>query len=220
VPDNVVARTAGVSGVLFLPLIMIGFGGLVGFSPTIDDDRAEIARYYADLSFGQAMLGEWIELLAFAGLLVFAAGLAWLLRAGQSLWLAWLALAAAAALAASVLTGVAPLVAAAYLGDHGGLPEGHYVLLNGVRQAAHWLYSLFAGVWMLATAAALLRAGLLARWLSWAGLLVGVVLVLAAAAPLSGAVDTGQLLMGLWLLVAGGVLTLRPPAPEPARQER
>lgn len=211
--DKAVARIAGVSGLLFLPLIMLGFGALVGFSPMIDEDRAEIASYYTDLSFGQAMIGEWIELLAFTGLLVFAAGFSWLLRDEESRWLAWLALAAAAALAASVLTGVAPLLAAAYLGDHGGLMEGEYVLLNGVRQAAHWLYSLFAGVWILATAAALLHARPLARWLGWSGAVVGVVLVLGVAAPLSGAVDTGQLLMGVWLFAAGGVLAWRGPAP-------
>lgn len=210
--DRLVARIAGISGLLFLPLIMLGFGGLVGFSPTIDDDRAEIASYYIDLSFEQAMIGEWIEMLAFAGLLVFAAGVSWLLRGRESGWLGWLALASAAALAASVLTGVAPLLAAAYLGDHGGLAEDQYVLLNGIRQAAHWLYSLFAGVWMLATATALVHARILARWLAWAGLLVGVVLVLGVAAPLSGAVDTGQMLMGAWLLVAGGILALRAPA--------
>lgn len=208
--DTLVARIAGTSGLLFLPLIMLGFGGLVGFSPTIDDDRTEIASYYADLSFGQAMVGEWLEMLAFAGLLVFAAGLSWLLRGRDSRWLAWLALAGAAALGAAASTGIAPLLAAAYLGDHGGLTTDQYVLLNGVRQATHWLSSLFAGIWMLATAAALVHARLLPRWLAWAGLLVGVVLVLGVVAPLSGAVDTGQLLMGLWLLVAGGVLALKP----------
>jgi hypothetical protein len=210
VSDTLVARIAGTSGLLFLPLIMLGFGGLVGFSPTIDDDRTEIASYYADLSFGQAMVGEWLEMLAFAGLLVFAAGLSWLLRGRDSRWLAWLALAGAAALGAAASTGIAPLLAAAYLGDHGGLTTDQYVLLNGVRQATHWLSSLFAGIWMLATAAALVHARLLPRWLAWAGLLVGVVLVLGVVAPLSGAVDTGQLLMGLWLLVAGGVLALKP----------
>jgi hypothetical protein len=102
-------------------------------------------------------------------------------------------------------------LAAASLGDHGGLTVDQLVLLNGVRQAAHWLYSLFAGVWILATAAALLHARLLARWLAWAGLLVGVVLVLGVAAPLSGAVDTGQLLMGVWLLAAGGAFALKAP---------
>lgn len=207
--DKVVARIAGIGGLLFLPLIMLGFGGLVGFSPTIDDDRSEIASYYADLSFGRAMFGEWIEMLAFAGLLVFAAGFSWLLRDRESRWLAWLALAAAAALAASVVTGVAPLLAAAYLGDHGGLTDDQFVLLNGVRQAAHWLYTLFAGVWMLATAAALIQAPILSRWLAWTGLLVGAVLALAPAAPLSGAVDMGQLLMGVWLLAAGGAFALR-----------
>jgi Domain of unknown function (DUF4386) len=212
VSDRVVARIAGISGLLFLPLIMLGFGALVGFSPTIDADRAEIASYYADLSFGQTMVGEWLEMLAFAGLLVFAAGISWLLRGRESRWLAWLALAAAAALAASVLTGVAPLLAAAYLGDHGGLTDDQFVLLNGVRQAAHWLYSLFAGVWMVASAATLLQARIVPRWLGWAGLVVGLVLVFAVAAPLSGAVDTGQLLMGVWLLAAGGLLALRAPA--------
>lgn len=86
--DRVVARIAGISGFLFLPLIVVGFGGLVGFSPTIDEERAEIASYYADLSFGQAMIGEWVEMLGFAGLLVFAAGFAWLLRGQESRWLA------------------------------------------------------------------------------------------------------------------------------------
>jgi hypothetical protein len=157
------------------------------------------------------MVGEWIEMLAFAGLLIFAAGFAWLLRDSESLWLGWLALAGAAALGAAALAGIAPLLAAAYLGDHGGLAENQVVMLNGIRQAVHWLSSLFGSVWMLATATALIHTRILARWLAWAGLLIGAVLALAAAAPLSGAVDTGQLLMGVWLLAAGGAFALKAP---------
>lgn len=205
-------RLAGLCGVLFLPLILVGFGAIVGFSPTIEDEAREISGYYADLDFGRAMLGEWLELLAFAAMLVFAARFAHLVRGGGSAWLGWLALAAAAALGGAVVAGVAPLVGLAYVGDHGGVAEADSVLLNAVRLGSHWLSTVFAAVWMLATAGAVIATRLFSRWLAWGGVVAGLIMLFGVAAPLLGGVDVGQMLMGVWLLIAGALLLRNPVA--------
>ncbi len=209
-------RIAGACAVAFLPLIVVGFGLVVGFSPAIDQSRDEITRYYGELSFGRAMFGEWLEVLAFAALLVFAARLATLVRTDAA-WLGWLALSGASVLAAAAVVGIAPLIAAAYLADHGGLEPSHAVTLNAVRVAIHWLSTVFAGVWMLATAALVLTTGLFPRWLGIAGTVVAMLLLASVAAPLVGGVDLAQLLMSLWILIAGVILIRSAAAPAVAR---
>lgn len=92
--------------------------------------------------------------------------------------------AAAAALGGAVITGVAPLVALAYVGDHGGVAVEQSVVLNALRVASHWLGTVFAAVWMLATAAAVVATRLFPRWLGWGGVAVGLLMLLAVAAPL------------------------------------
>ncbi|MEX2211895.1 MAG: DUF4386 family protein [Gaiellaceae bacterium] len=210
-------RLTGICAVLFLPLILVGFGAIVGFSPSIEDDATAISDYYADLGFGRAVVGEWLELLAFVALLVFAAGFVHLIRQTEAAWLGWLALAAAATLCGAVVTGIAPLVALAYLGDHGAVAPEQSVVLNALRVASHWFSTVFAATWMLGTAAAVLATRPFPRWLGWGGLAVGLLMLFSVVAPLTGVLDLGQMLMGLWLLIAGALLLARPrPSADPA----
>jgi hypothetical protein len=196
---------------LFAPSLLVGFGVIVGFSPLVEDSPEVVANYYEDLDFGRALFGEWLELLAFIGLLVFAARVAHLARDSADAWLGSLQLAAAAAMSAVAVLGVAPLIAGAYIGDNGGAQPDQYVLLNTVRNSSHWLSSMLLGLYMLALAGFTLTTRLFPRWLGWSGVLLGAILFLAPASPaLLAGVDTGQLLFLVWLFIVGAILLIRP----------
>lgn len=203
-------RLAGACAMLFAPLLLVGFGAIVGFSPTADDSRGEVAAYYEALDFGRALFGEWLELLAFVGLLVFAARTAHLARNSAGAWLGPLQLAAAAAVSAVAFLGVAPLLAGAAIADQAGTDASGYVLLNTARNSSHWISSMLLGLWMLATGGLTLASRLFPRWLGWAALPIGVVLLVAPSGPaLLVGVDGGQMLFLVWLFIAGVFLARR-----------
>ncbi len=204
-------RLAGICAMLFAPLLLVGFGVIVGFSPSAEVSPEDVANYYQELGFGRALFGEWLELLGFIGLLVFAARVAHLVRDGANGWLGSLQLGAAAAMSAVAFFGVAPLLAGAYIGDNGGTGAEQYVLLNTLRNSSHWISSMLLGLWMLAVAGLTLTTRLFPRWLGWSGALIGLILLVAPAAPaLLVGVDTGQLLFLVWLFIIGTILLARP----------
>lgn len=204
-------RLAGICAMLFAPLLLVGFGVIVGFSPTADESAEDVASYFQELDFGRALFGEWLELLAFVGLLVFAARISHLARDSAGAWLGSLQLAAAAAVTAVAFLGVAPLIAAAQIADNGGTDTSQYVLLNTARISSHWISSMLLGLWMLAIGGLTLSTRLLPRWLGWSAAVIGAILLVAPAAPaLLVGVDSGQLLFVIWLFIVG-VIILRQP---------
>ncbi len=207
-------RLAGICAMLFAPLLIIGFGILVGFSPVTGDSATEVAKYYQDLALRRALFGEWLELLAFIALLVFAARIADLVRDGSSAWLGRLELAAATAVSTIAFVGIALLIAGAHIGSQGGTTPPDYVLLNTIRNSTHLCSSMLLGLWMLAMAGITLATRLLPRWLGWASAGIGIFLLVVPAAPaLHGAVDLAQLLFMAWLFTAGTILVTRPTRP-------
>ena len=207
-------RLAGICAMLFAPLLIIGFGVIVGFSPLIDDPAAEVATYYRELNFGRALFGEWLELLSFIGLLVFAARIAHLVRDSSGAWLGRLELAAATSVSAIAFVGIAILIAGTHIGSHGDMEPQQYVLLNTIRNSTHWISSMLLGLWMLAMAGVILNTRLFPRWLGWASVGIGIVLLVLPAAPaLQGAVDIAQLMFMVWLFIVGAILLARPTRP-------
>lgn len=208
--ETAATRLAAICAMLFGPLLLVGFGVIVGFSPTMDEPAGDVARYYRSLGFGRALFGEWLELLAFIAFLVFAARIAYLVRNSPSAWLGSLELSAAAASAAVAFLGVAPLIAAAHIGANAGTGVEQFVLLNTLRNASHWISSMLLGLWMVATAALTISTRMFPAPAGWAGAAIGIILLAAPAAPpLLAGVDVGQMLFLVWLMVIGVMLLAR-----------
>ena len=108
--DLTANRLAGALAVLWLPLLIIGFGLIVGFSPGINDPESETVEFYATVGQERAWVGEAIEATSFLCLLAFVARVASVARRTSSVadWFGTLAVALAAASAAIAAAGIAP----------------------------------------------------------------------------------------------------------------
>ncbi len=203
-------RWAPLCGPLFVLLMVLGFI-ISGNSPAPDDSRAKIASYLGDDSkYNKNIVGYFFVLAAMLFLVGFFAALRARLaeaEAGNG-WLAGLAFGAGVASVAFLVVAVSLFVspvAAAHDAGRDTLDPGIYRLTQDVGYLI-WVASVVVGalvVW--ATSAVALRTGILPRWFAWAGVLVGVLCLVAVFfIPI--------FIYWLWILVAGVLLYLRPAA--------
>ncbi len=208
---NASDRLAGISGILWIILVLVGFGAIAGFSPSITDSKADVVEYFALANATRVYIGEYLEILAFLLFAVFAARLLSILREaeGGTAWLSRLALGGAVLFIAFSLAGVAPLIAGTYRAEHGGLGEDSLVALNDLRVALYWMSLLVAPLFLLPVGLLIARTGVFPHWLGWGAITLGAVLLLGLIAPTSGIGDIASMLMGLWVLVVGVLLVVR-----------
>ena len=209
--DSMGNRIAGIGGILWIVLVLVGFGAIVGFSPLITDSKAEVADYFAGANWRRVYLGEYLEVLGFLLFVIFVARLRAILRAaeGSSDWLATLAFGGALVHVALSLAGIAPLIALSYRADHGSLGEDLYVALNDTRVALYWMSLLVAPVFLLPLGLLIARTDVFPRWLGWLAIGLGVALLIGLLLPTSGIPDVASMLMLLWALVVGVLLVVR-----------
>ena len=212
--DLTANRLAGALAVLWLPLLIIGFGLIVGFSPGISDPESETVEFYATVGQERAWVGEAIEATSFLCLLAFVARVASVARRTSSVadWFGTLAVALAAASAAIAAAGIAPLVALARSGAAAELPPSVVVLFNNLRIGLHWLDMLVFGIMFVVLGALLLQARMLPRWLAWAAIVLGLVQFASVVGLLFEVADTVSLLLGLWAIITGVLIIIRPSA--------
>ncbi|MHA6694902.1 hypothetical protein [Homoserinimonas sp. A520] len=151
---------------------------------------------------------------SFLCLLAFVARVASVARRTTSVadWFGTLAVALAAASAAIAAAGIAPLVALARSGAAEELPASVVVLFNNLRIGLHWLDMLAFGVMFVVLGALLLQARMLPRWLAWAAIVLGLVQFASLVGLLFEVADTVSLLLGLWAIIAGVLIIIRPSA--------
>jgi hypothetical protein len=191
---------APLTGVLFVALIAASFVAL-GESPGPDASAREVVAFYAANHTGQVVVAILTALSALP-LLFFTATLreriAGVLGRGSLL--------AGMAFGAGVLAAVGFVAAAAVhwaLADAAGTLEPTAVqALNAVDGSMFIVFSLGIVTLVLATAVAGLRSGLLPAWLGWSGVAV-------FAGYLTPAGFFGFIVAGLWIAVAGGLLSAR-----------
>lgn len=204
-------RIAGISGMLWIVLILVGFGAIAGFgSPMITAPKADVGAYFVRSDPARVYVGEYIEILGFLLLAVFAARLWALLSAAEgALWLSTLAFGGALLHIALSIAGIAPLIAATYRAAHGGLDEDAFVALNDLRVALYWMSLLVAPLFLVPAGLLIARISVFPRWLGWAAIVIGAALLLGLIAPTSGVGDVASLLMALWAFVVGIFLVVR-----------
>jgi hypothetical protein len=190
-------RWVGVGGLLFVILVVVS-GAVVGpMPPNSHASAAKIVAFYSKHRSGVKAEAYLLELAVFVGLFFF-----WYLRdlvaaveANRRLAAIGFAgvviFAVSGALAASSYWALADAVnhvAPTTMQTLGVLQNDGSTFVTGAGQA----------VFLVATGIALIRTGVLARWLGWVGVVLGIV---ALAIPF-----VGPLPAGVWVLIASIVI--------------
>ncbi len=204
--DAVWNRVGPAAGLLFFPLIMVGFS-IHGY-PDIAPTDTQLAKWLAGIDLNTFRLGVYIEALGTVLFLPFAAWLFGRLKQdGRDSWPAVAMLASGAGWAVVTLPineSWAGLVERAGK----GLDIGTAQTIVSINQAWFEMTGILFGLTLIAAGAAIIRGSAMSRWAGWAAVVIGVGVV--ASVPVGAASTPTQILAFLWFLVVGGYYTVRP----------
>ena len=216
-PDSRWERLAAASGILFVVSLIIQ-GVLLGTPPKVDDSTATIAAYFTD--HRTKLLASWyIVGLGIVFFFWFLGSLRHTLTqaeggTGRLSTVAFGAGVAAAALA-MVTGGVQTALAFKAAGEgNPAVVRAFFDLSNMVDTMTGFPLAAF----ILATSVVMIRTSAVSRWLGWAGLLVGLAILISSAAifPESGPLASKEvvgyiafILFGVWLLATSIIMVVR-----------
>jgi hypothetical protein len=191
--------------------------------PTDDlgDDAASIAAAYAGHGTELAFTAGWLSF-ALLGRIVFVAALRGAFRdSPRELTLVDIAVAAMAVSVAVEIIQLGLISTAAWLAE-AEAEAAMIVALDGAGTVLFGLVVVPIGASVLASSVAMVRSGLFPRWLSWLGVIVGVLVVAGGVVTTTGAGDTGTVadladpltgppvaLFWIWMLATSVVLFRR-----------
>lgn len=189
----------GISGVVFLIGVVVGFGVLVGSVPGPGADAEEIRDFLAR-SDARVWTGGYIGLLGLLAFLLFAGGLWRLLSEaeGPPAWLSTTAFAAGVANVAATIAGDLVPGAAAFYGGSRVDPATVGLLLDAKKFSEMLTVPLLA-VFLGCAGAVILRTAAMPRWLGWAAAIIAAAALIAV--PLGyEASQIPVFLSALWIL--------------------
>jgi hypothetical protein len=204
--DAVWNRVGPAAGLLFFPLIMVGFS-IHGY-PDIAPTDAQLAKWLAGVDQNAFKLGVYIEALGTVLFLPFAAWLFGRLRHdGRDSWPAVAMLAAGAGWAVITLPVNESWVGLVNRAGK-GLDIGTAQTIVSINQAWFEMTGILFGLTLIAAGLAIIRGTSMSRLAGWAAVVVGLGVV--ASVPLGAASTPAQILGFLWFLAVGGYYTFRP----------
>ena len=200
---------AGLGGVAYVVLFIVGVFVAFGGQPDGDADPARVQAYFADSGHRDRIgLGWVLFALGVFFFLWFLSSLRQRLRrldAGGLL--ATLALIGGVVYAALALAGMSLYMAITTMSDdtyrHTVYPE----LIHAANDAGYVIHAsggIGAGAMIIASSAVALRAGVVPAWLGWIGVLIGIL-------SLGSIFFFPEFLFLLWVLVAGALLFMARP---------
>ena len=201
------SRVGPASGLLFFPLIMVGFS-IHGY-PDIQPTDAQLAKWLASVDANVFRFGVYVEALGTVLLIPCAAWLYGHLRQGarDSLRPAIAMVAAGAGWIVLTLP-----INESWVGlvdqARKGLDIRMAQTVVSINQAWFEMTGLVFGLMLMAAGVAIIRGGAMSRWAGWAAIIIG--LGSAVSVPLGAASTPAQLLGFLWILAVGGYYTFRP----------
>jgi hypothetical protein len=204
-------RVAPLTGLVAVALTVAGFL-LFGDTPGFDAPGDEVRSYYDDHQ-AQVAVSLYLLVLASVFFVFFAAHLARVVRGVPSggEWLHRVVLAGGILLAAGFLVGSALTFALLDLSDESSASDEALQALNAVNEDFFIPFVGGMGLMLLATGLATVHATAapLPRWLSWAAVVIGVLVFI----PWVG--FFAFLLAGVWVVVVSVLLARRPREGEP-----
>jgi hypothetical protein len=209
VREAIWSRVGPAAGLLFFPLIMVGFS-IHGY-PDIQPSDSQLAKWLASVDVNVFKVGVYVEALGTVLLIPFAAWLYVHLRQGRR----DAARPAVAMVAASAGWTILTLpINEAWVGlveqGRNGLDIHVAQTVVAINQAWFEMTGMVFGLTLMAAGVAIIRGGAMSTWAGWAALIIGVGTV--ASVPLGAASTPAQLLGFLWVLAVGGYYTFRPAA--------
>jgi hypothetical protein len=199
------------AGSLMIGYVVLTFAGVAfEHSLMLGDKASSASAALVHSSMTQNFAGGYIEYLASLVFLVGALLLARLLR-GDGVLGEWLS----SCIAASATVFVAITVTAGFAAGAAALYDGHHgaalatvTTVNDIRNFAFFLSGGLVGVFAFGVAAAARVSGRLPQWVSYSGVVVGVLYIVTIPAAANGVVNVSTMLGFAWL-VALGVAGLR-----------
>jgi hypothetical protein len=197
-------RFAPLTGIAFVVLLIVAFGGLSGDTPMTDDGAPKIISFYNDHQTRE-IVGGFVVALAVIFLALFVVALREHLRGDDGAGGFWPTV---------VLVGGAASVAGFFFAItiHAALIDGAdqhispdaMVALNSIDNWDFFAFAAPLAIMMFGAAGSVLKGGgALPKWLGWAALVIG---ILYFAGP---AGFFGFLLTGIWIIVASIVMYQR-----------
>ena len=202
---------AGLGGVAYVVLFVVGILVAEAGTPNSGSAPAKIERYYSDSGHRDRIFVGWIlVVLGLFFLLWFLASLRQTLRRldGGGLLTA-VSLVGGVVYAALALAAIAVSTALKTMSDDTYRHTVYPGLIHAAEDTAYVLHStagIGAGAMMIAASGVALRARVLPAWLAWAGVVAGIL-------ALASILFFPQILIALWLIVAGVLLFLAGPSP-------
>jgi hypothetical protein len=201
-------RTAGWLAIAHVVLLFAGV--TLQYSLQLGDKTSAAVAALVGSSMTKVYAGGYLQFLGFLVFLVMALLLARLVR-GEGETSAWLS----SCIAGSAIIYVAVTIATGYAAGGAALYDGHHgvalatvTTVNDIRNFGFFLSGAVAGLFALSVGGAGLLAGKLPRWLSYAGIAIGVIGIGAVPASRLGVANAATILWLVWF-VALGVVALR-----------
>jgi hypothetical protein len=199
------------AGFLLIGYIVMTFAGVTQeHSLMLGDKPSAASSALVHSSMARNFTGGYIEFLATLVFLVGALLVARLLRSNSAAgdWLSSCISASAIVYAAiTIAVGFAAGAAAVYDGHHGA-SLATVTTVNDIRNFGFFLSGGLTGVFALSVAAAVWTTGQLPRWVSYSGIVVGVLSIVSIPAARTGFINVGTLLGFAWI-VGLGIAALR-----------
>lgn len=204
--DAIWSRIGPATGLLFFPVVMVGFS-IHGY-PEIHPTDTQLAKWLAAADQNTFQLGVYVEALGTALFIPFAAWLfGHLKQGGRESWPAVAMLAAGA----GWITATLP-INESWVGliqqARNGLDIRMAQTVVSINQAWFDMTGILFGLMLIAAGVAIILGGAMSRWAGWAALVIGLGMI--ASVPLGAAATPAQLLGYLWILIVGGYYTFRP----------
>jgi hypothetical protein len=205
--ESIWSRVGPACGLLFFPLVMVGFS-IHGY-PDIKPTDAQLAKWLASVDEGLFKFGVYVEAVATLLFIPFAAWLYGHLRQGprNSTRPAAAMIAAGAGwifLTLPINESWVGLVDQA----HKGLDIRMAQTVVSINQAWFDMTGLVFGLMLVAAGVAIIRSSAMTQWAGWAAIIIGFGMM--ASVPLGAASTPAQLIGYLWILAVGGYYTVRP----------
>lgn len=205
--ESIWSRVGPACGLLFFPLVMVGFS-IHGY-PDIQPSDAQLAKWLARVDLSVFKLGVYIEAVATLLFIPFAAWLYGHLRQGTRNSTRPAVAMVAAGVGWTVLTLPINESWVGLIGQaHKGLDIRMAQTVVSINQAWFDMTGLVFGLTLMAAGVAIVRGGAMTQWAGWAAFVIG--LGMAATVPLGASATPAQILGFLWILAVGGYYTFRP----------
>jgi len=197
-------RFAPLTGIVFVVLLVIGFGPVGGNTPGSDDSASKISAFYHDHQTKE-VLAAVIVAIAAIFFAMFIVALRDHLRGRNIEGDFWPTVALVGGVVSLAGFCLAITVHAALVdGGHNELPGDAMIALNAIDNWDFFAFAFPLAILLFGVAGATLRAGAdLPKWLGWTALVIG---ILFFAGPVG---FLAFLLTGIWIIIASIVMYRR-----------